>query len=702
MTNIADWTEKTIDLSDYKGESNVVIVFKGTSNYGSNDARIYLDDVNIELAPTCPKQNALHVTALTSSSVTLDWTSGNNEQDHWDLFITTDANFTPDANTPPTVVNTIQKPYIHTGLNDETVYFAFVRARCSDSDQSDWTDACRFVTPQIPVVVDGEHPYANDFETNNGWLFVNGDLPNQWWYGSAANNTTNGSKAIYISNDSGATNSYTNTKSVVYATKAFSFAEGVYTFAYDWRAKGNQYYDYIRVALVPASVEIVASENLPTGMSDSNLPTGWIALDGGSKLNNSENWNTKIVDEIQVEAGEYKMVVIWRNLTYSLSQPPAAIDNVSISLLTCPRPTNLTSSDVTGRAATLTWTENGSATEWVLEYGTTSDFAGATSVNVSETPNNLLTGLAPETQYYARVKASCSSTDESVWSNTINFTTLATCPKPTLSYVSYSATAYTGTVQWTESTADVFEVAYRPTSDFDPTDITLENVTRVQLENVTEYTYTLENLTPETKYYIYIQANCGAEDGMSAWSNRVIFTTSATCVAPSSLTKDASTSSNVTLHWTKGAEDQDTWQLRYKKTSDTEYTYILIENLSTPQYTLNGLEATTSYHVNVRAWCSETDQSKWCFADQTYDLTITTECGALALPYSYGFEDNLSTTSPYSSSNPFPNCWSRIAYQSGYSGSYTYYPYVFTATSSQPWAHGEGQLSLFLPDLEFN
>ena len=592
LTNAADWTEKTIDLSNYKGESNVVIAFKGTSNYGSNDARIYLDDVNIEIAPTCPKQNGLQVTALTSSSATLNWTAGNSEQDHWDLFITTDANITPSASTIPTVTNTDQKPYTRTGLNPETVYFAYVRARCSDTDQSDWTDACRFVTPQIPVAVDGEHPYENDFEDGCGWLFVNGDCPNQWCYGTAANNTTNGEKAIYISNNGGTSNTYTNTKGVVYATKAFSFAEGTYTFAYDWRAKGNQYYDYIRVALAPASYEIVASENPPTGLSDNSLPTGWIALDGGSKLNNSDNWNTKIADEIQVAAGEYKMVVVWRNLTYTISQPPAAIDNVSISLLTC--------------------------------------------------------------------------------------------PKPTLSYVSYSNTAYSGSVSWTGSTADAFEIAYRPTSDFDPSDYTLEDVTRIQLEDMSECTYTLENLTSETKYYIYVQADCGSEDGKSLWSNRTIFTTLPTCIAPSYLTNDGTTSSTVTLHWTKGADEQDAWQFRYKKTTDTEYTYLLVENQSSASYTLANLEPATSYHVNVRAWCGGNDYSKWSYANQTYDLTVTTTCAALSLPYSCDFEGEVETGGHFSTYS-VPKCWDRIEMQYGSYSPYTYYPYVYNYSSD---AHG--------------
>lgn len=589
LTGITEWTEETIDLSEYKGEENVVIVFKGTSNFGSNDARLYLDDVYIEEAPSCPKQNGLHIAELTSSSVTLDWTAGTNDQDHWDIFITEDENVTPDANTTPTVANTDQKPYTYSELNPETVYFAFVRARCSDTDQSPWTDACRFVTPQIPVTVDTDHPYDNDFETTCGWLFVNGDRPNQWWHGSAANNTANGEKAIYISNDGGESNTYTNTKSVVYATKAFAFAEGVYNFSYDWRAKGNQYYDYIRVALAPAAYEIVATENLPTGLSDTQLPTGWIALDGGSKLNNSDVWNTKVANEIQVPAGEYKMVVVWRNMTYTITQPPAAIDNVSISL--------------------------------------------------------------------------------------------ATCPTPQLSFVANSNTAYTGSVTWTGN-AESYEIAYRPTSDFNPSDYTLEDVTRIHLGSVSEYT--LQDLTPETKYYIYVQGDCGSEDGKSPWSNRVIFTTLATCLAPSYLTDESVGSTSVNLSWTKGADDQDAWQFRYKKTSDSDYSYVLVENHPENTYELTGLEPATSYYVNVRAWCGGDDYSKWSLANQSSDKTITTECAALMLPYTCDFEGEMRTDGHFSS-YPVPKCWDRIEMQYGSYSPYSYYPYVYNYSTD---AHG--------------
>ncbi len=47
LTGKSDWTEKVIDIPAAVYGNNVVIVFKGTSNYGSGDAYIYLDDVTI-------------------------------------------------------------------------------------------------------------------------------------------------------------------------------------------------------------------------------------------------------------------------------------------------------------------------------------------------------------------------------------------------------------------------------------------------------------------------------------------------------------------------------------------------------------------------------------------------------------------------------------------------------------------------------
>ena len=300
--------------------------------------------------------------------------------------------------------------------------------------------------------------------------------------------------------------------------------------------------------------------------------------------------------------------------------------------------------------------------------------------NVSGMASKGLSGLSPETKYYARVK-SVLGNDESSWSDVKDFTTTATCEKPTLSYVLNSNTAYTGTVSWTGD-ANSYELIYSTATSFNPGD---EGVTQINLGNVN--TYTLQDLTPETTYRIKVRANCGAEDGYSQWSNQVNFTTLATCIAPSSLSA-TKTATTITLSWTAGTTDQDAWDIRYKKSTDSEYTYIHLDNHATTSHTIENLSPATAYSVNVRAFCSDTDQSKWGYSayNQNSDLSVTTECGDLTMPYSCDFEGALETSQ--SSNYPMPKCWTRKEYRGGYYGSYTYYPSVREASYSYPYAHG--------------
>lgn len=670
----ASSTQSIYYRNDYTNPNPTNPTISGTPTTSKN--QIILD---IEMAAvTCAKPKNFNAESITAHEATLTWTAGG-EESNWDVYVTTDSEVVPDDNTTPTYqVTSCSKDLA--GLTAQTTYYTYVRANCGGGDKSKWAKKV-FTTTREALAVDANNPYSQDFETNNDWGFTNGTLTNNWCWGNATNN--GGSKAVYVSKDGGATHEYAHSTTVVFASKLFVFAQGAYTFSFDWKANGENNCDYLRVALVPGDMEFTAG-TLPSGVGHSALPNTWIALDGGGQLDLKDSWQNQ-TSEATVN-GTYTMVFLWRNDSYGGNQPPAAIDNISISFMTCPRPTNLTASNITGRTATLSWNENGTATNWILQYGTASDFAGATSVSVSGTASKELSGLSPETTYYARVKSVLGS-DESSWSDVKSFTTIATCPKPTLSYVSYSATAYTGTVQWAGSTADAFEVAYRPTSDFDPSDYTLENVTRVLLENVSEYNYTLENLTPETKYYIYVQADCGSEDGKSSWSNRVIFTTLETCLPPSGLST-STTSSTITLSWTAGAEGQDAWDIRYKKNTDSDYTYIHLDNHPTTSYTITGLSPVTTYGVNVRAYCSETDQSKWgaSTANQSYDKSVTTACGAIELPYTCDFEGTMQTVN----SCKIPSCWSVIKGYHNSTHSYGIPTVANQSTSTQPIAYPHG------------
>ncbi len=633
--------------------------------------------LDIEFASeTCAKPKNLNATNITAHTATLTWTAGAEGQSNWEVFVTIDATIVPDENTTPTYQVTECSKSL-SNLAAQTTYYAYVRSACGGSDgNSKWAKKV-FTTTREALAVDASHPYSQDFETSNDWGFANGTLTNQWCWGGATNN--GGEKSMYVSKDGGTTYEYAHGNTAIYASKLFNFAQGTYTFFFDWNAKGESTYDYLRVALAPGDVEFTAGTNLYPGVGTTTLPNNWIALDGGSKLNLSDGWQTRSA-EASV-SGTYTMVFIWRNDGSGGTQPPAVIDNISISYMTCPRPTGLTASNIGGRTATLSWTENGTATNWVLQYATNNSFTeNFVETTVDGTASKNLTGLSPETTYYARVK-SVLGNQESSWSDVKDFTTTATCPKPTLSYVSNSNTAYTGTVSWTGD-ADNYELIYSTATSFNPGD---EGVTQINLGSVN--TYTLQNLTPETTYRIKVRANCGEEDGYSQWSNQVSFSTLATCIAPSSLaaTKTATT---ITLSWTAGATGQDAWDIRYKKSTDSEYTYIHLDDHATTSHTIENLSPATAYSVNVRAYCSDTDQSKWGYSayNQNSDLSVTTECGALTMPYSCDFEGALETSQ--SSNYPMPRCWTRKEYRGGYSGSYTYYPSVREASYSYPYAHG--------------
>ncbi len=103
-------------------------------------------------------------------------------------------------------------------------------------------------------------------------------------------------------------------------------------------------------------------------------------------------------------------------------------------VVACPKPKNLSCTATTGTptTATFTWTNGGTETDWVLEYGTASDFTGATSIAINESElvsgaYTLTTGLTAETKYYARLKADCGG-EESDWSNTVDFKPTNTIP----------------------------------------------------------------------------------------------------------------------------------------------------------------------------------------------------------------------------------------------------------------------------------
>ena len=358
------WTEASIPLTGLA--DNYQIGFKMTDNYGYgvgiDDIIIYKDDANntwktvevtestamltgltdeavyeVKVQGNCGNVNGLSnevftsfttpsarpvptvfgVTGVTHSSAVLTWKS---DAASWQVCINGDMEH---------LISVTEKPYTLTGLTPETQYAVKVRACYGEDVYSVWTEENTFTTIAPPMAIgDG---WNDDFEGDVcGWTFVNGDRLNAWAWGTATHNG-DGDHALYISEDGGTSNEYANGYghwAMVFATKFLSFTAGRYTFTYDWKANGNENAN-LRVALVPATTNLVASSYPPSVSTNDVLPDGWIALDGGNTLNGVTEWQQK-TETVTVPAGDYFLTLAWRNMTGG-GQPPAAVDNISIA-----------------------------------------------------------------------------------------------------------------------------------------------------------------------------------------------------------------------------------------------------------------------------------------------------------------------------------------------------------------------------------
>ena len=302
-----------------------------------------------------PKPNNLAASNITPEQATITWSS---DQSAWDISWSTDPDFDP-ASVSTRANNVTEKTFTITSLNQLTDYYVAVQ----NAGSNRWSQKLHFKTTSKPTAV--EDGWSDDFEgATCGWELFNGELTNKWTWGTATNN--GGTHALYISNDGGTNNTYnTSSSTMVYAAKLLTFTEGTFDFSYDWRADGEGNHDYLRVALIPATVSLTAGTSVPEGLGTTTLPTGWIALDGGSKLNLVTAWRSKVATIDVATAGNYYLVFAWCNDGGVGNNPPAAIDNVSISKYP-DKVTDLAVSDVTATTATVSW--NGNGDSYTVKY----------------------------------------------------------------------------------------------------------------------------------------------------------------------------------------------------------------------------------------------------------------------------------------------------------------------------------------------
>ena len=405
IANTATGEHVILDLSSYAGQS-VILAFYGESTESNADNNLHIDNVSIEHMSAYARPTNLTVSNTTHNAATLGWTE-NGSATSWQICLNGDEE---------NLITVTENPYTLTDLATQTAYTAKVRALGNDGN-SEWSKDISFST--TAEAEEAGDSWSDDFEGDTcGWQLFNGALTNAWAWGTAAS-TDGTNHTLYISNDGGTTNAYTgDSPAKAYAAKLLHFTEGKHQFAYNWRANGENTYDFLRVALVPGSETLTASEAY-SSIGYKTLPAGWIALDGGNKLNLASEWQSQQISA-NVPDGNYYLVFVWRNDNSASYNPPAAVDNVSITRFACQGDVeDLALSAFTSTSATLSWTA-GDATQWQVAYSSNASFEGATEVIVDE-PTYTLTELQPEATYYVRARIYCGGEDYGEWCDVVSF-----------------------------------------------------------------------------------------------------------------------------------------------------------------------------------------------------------------------------------------------------------------------------------------
>lgn len=117
----------------------------------------------------------------------------------------------------------------------------------------------------------------------------------------------------------------------------------------------------------------------------------------------------------------------------------------------CLSPSSLTASSLGSATATISWVASTSAVGVGYEYylsntnSTPSVTTPATGSVAATVTSKVLSGLTPETVYYAWVRSACSSTDKSAWSSSVMFKTLcqSTIPAYTNDFSTFPGNCWT-------------------------------------------------------------------------------------------------------------------------------------------------------------------------------------------------------------------------------------------------------------------
>ena len=529
------FTQYEVILNSYQ-ENGKYIVLKTPLNPNS----VYVDDVKIELIPTCPKANKIAVSDVTESSATLSWAQKGSTVTSWIVkYRIKGENDWTSINSSTTTANL-------TNLSSSSTYEVQIEGVCTGGENP-ISNIFVFTTNCTAIVVTNTTPWEESFADTlalhcwtlgaSEWKVLNGKL-----YHSYKNDL-----------DGKAISPIFNLTAVTTPAVRFSYT-------------------------LPDDDQEFGQVNTLTVLYRASDTVEWTELKSYTTVSTNE------IDTITLpnKSATYQLCFKWSN--YFSYANGIQVDNLKIfnnengggTPDLCVAPTNLVVGAKTQTTATITW--NGNATSYEVQLG---DNAAETVVATTKT----FTNLTANTSYVAKVRAKCDNNQFSEWV-TVNFTTdeetTPDCTKPTgLSVVPSSNSI---TMSWVGTVASY--------------DVQINNE---PVQNTTQTTYTFLNLNPNTTYNVQVRSNCGQT--VSEWLSSTVKTSEQVQPTedPVVITGEATaTQTTAILNATVDKKGNEITKsgFKYRKTDATTWTDDVTADITASglmSKEISGLTANTSY-----------------------------------------------------------------------------------------------------------
>ncbi len=703
------WSRHTIMLTSVPA-THKYIAITAVSDSIYSAPKYIIDNITVEMVPTCITPSSFVVTGVDTTTVYLSWVANSGET-QWEV------DYREVGDTAWTTYNATNNPYADiTGLSIATRYEARVRAICTIDDHSVYSPTISFVTACLPITTINE-----DFNTTES-----GTLPN-CWYKISKEEVTNAPMV-----DASASVRFESYKPQFLISPKLTRPLSELMLSFDLKKDNNIYCGQFQVGVMSDPMDTTTF--VPISNFDNYGISGTFVSHDLLFSSVVDNGNNRY---IAFRYGDVDGFVQSVNYYYWL-------DNVVVDTIpSCIAPTSANPGQLQSDRVTISVYHQMNGVT-AFNYAYTDNMAIADPSTLATTDVDSITfvisGLTSNTKYKIWVRTRCGEGEYSDWlSIPVEFKTPCEAVSQSDGYTENFDNLNVGTIPacWTRITAVanypgvvdastyyglpsksirfngskpqylVMQKMNAPLNTLqlrfnlvqegemcgqfqvgvmsDPTDAstfvavsTMDNGRLYGQKVLKEIDFVNVVDNAENRYIAFRYGDVGGveqADNWYYWIDDVEIVAIPTCLGVNDLDVISTTDSSASIRFTP-REGQTLWQYAISTNLDSVYPDASATYATTANDTvvIGDLNMNTSYRVWVRAVCGTDEYSPW-----TLPQSIRTDCGQATIPYYETFTE----ANPDDEDNAY--CWTRVMPYMSYTSTY---PYVYETSSHDAGTNG--------------